>query len=125
MNFKSQKLSVAAIVFAMMITGKADAKPARCVITGEGHSYSGPCNFTVSKGGGFMIQAPSRKSLFLGSYSDMIVDVTSPGQADVVQLGLPYSGGGGGQAHALWGPSQRSTTEKACWVGEDYKICVY
>jgi hypothetical protein len=49
---------------------------------------------------------------------NIAVWILSPGKAEV--RGLTKNG-----VSSRWGSAERSTKDKACWIGEDFQICVY
>ena len=95
----------------------ASARPAKCVVIGNGMTpYRGTCKFTPDNGGSFAI-APIGKPGFDG-VTLVSVAIVSPGVAEV--RGLTRDG-----INSRWGEAKRSKTDPACWVGGDFKICVY
>jgi hypothetical protein len=109
-------------VTVMAIATPALAKDARCEIkTADGH-YSGGCKFTSSKGGSFSVSPVGRPDFFSHAKDDpgiTDIDVDIKGSnADV--RGLTTDG-----INSRWGAAKRSLTDKACWVGEDFSVCVY
>ena len=107
----------AAAFAALTIAAPAMAKNARCVIDSEGTSYRGPCEYHVAKGGTFTV-TPVRENTFDGGATSITVFVTRPGTAEV--RGLTESG-----INSRWGRAVRSRRDTACWVGNDFKVCVY
>ena len=105
-------------LMAQAITLKdAVARPAKCVVNGNGMTpYRGTCKFTPDAGGSFAIE-PIGKPGFDGVTS-ISVAIVSPGVADV--RGLTRDG-----INSRWGEAARSKADPACWVGSDFKICVY
>ncbi|MBV9882111.1 MAG: hypothetical protein JO276_03805 [Sphingomonadaceae bacterium] len=102
---------------AFLLPAAAEARTARCVVQGAGAPiWRGPCDFVPDRGGSFGIQ-PLR-GLFPGGASDISVAVTAPGVADV--RGLTRDG-----VNSRWGEARRSRRDKACWVGQDFSVCVY
>ena len=102
---------------AIALPTAAEARAARCVVQGAGAPiWRGPCDFVPDRGGSFGIQ-PLR-GLFPGGVSDISVAVTGPGAAEV--RGLTRDG-----INSRWGEARRSRRDKACWVGEDFSVCVY
>lgn len=95
----------------------AEARPARCVVTSEGNpTWRGACNFVAERGGSFSI-TPLRGA-FLEGIEDVSVSIVSPGVAEV--RGLTSDG-----INSRWGEARRSRRDPACWIGEDFSICVY
>ena len=97
----------------------AEAAPriARCVISAVGAStWRGPCWFEAGRGGSFDV-APQRGS-FGGGVGSISVFIVRPGLAEV--RGLTNRG-----INSRWGEARRSQRDRACWVGEDFSVCVY
>lgn len=109
---------IASVVMALQVfVVNADAKPAKCVVIGNGMTpYKGTCKFTPDNGGSFAIE-PIGKSGFEG-VTLISVAIVSPGVGEV--RGLTRDG-----VNSRWGEAKRSKTDPACWVGSDFKICVY
>ncbi len=107
----------AAALGALTLATPAMAKNARCVIDSEGTSYRGPCEYHVAKGGTFTV-TPVRENTFAGGATSITVFVMRAGVAEV--RGLTDSG-----INSRWGRAVRSRRDGACWVGDDFKVCVY
>jgi hypothetical protein len=96
------------------------AKEAQCVIENEGQTFEGPCNFRAEKGGSFTITPIDPAWPFFDAYASITVQVTAPGYAQEVRsLSADPS-----PSNSRWGDARRSTSNKACWVGRGFKICV-
>ncbi|GAA4762207.1 hypothetical protein GCM10023219_03060 [Stakelama sediminis] len=94
------------------------SRPARCDIhAAGGMAFKGPCAFLPEEKGTFSVQRDMSAPLF-GNIEMVTVVVTGPGEAMV--QGLTGDG-----IVSRWGPATRSKTDKACWVGEDFRICAY
>ncbi len=95
----------------------AEARPARCVIASAGSpTWRGACDFLAERGGSFGVR-PYRGT-FADGISDISVSLISPGVAEV--RGLTSDG-----INSRWGEARRSRRDPACWVGEDFSVCVY
>jgi len=113
---KKPILALAALA-ALTVATPALAKNARCVIDSEGTSYRGPCEYHVAKGGTFTV-TPVRSNTFAGGATSITVFVMRPGVAQV--RGLTESG-----INSNWGNARRSKRDSACWIGNDFTVCVY
>ena len=112
-----KKLLFALAPVALFAATAAEARPARCVVSSAGTpTYRGPCDFLAERGGSFSI-SPARGA-FPGGISDISVSLIAPGVAEVRGL---TSGG----INSRWGEARRSSRDRACWIGEDFSICVY
>lgn len=93
------------------------AKQANCNVSNSyGESFKGSCKFTMYEKGSFTIEPSKRGDLILGS--DMVsLWITEPGLGEV--RGTTPEGG-----NSRWGEAERSSQNRACWVGSDFRICV-
>ena len=113
MNVKLILIAVAlASVAAPALAG---ARTAHCMIASADGRYDGPCLFTPTGKGSFSVSAPKARRL-VGGTKVISVYPTDPGKAEV--SGLTADG-----INSRWGTATRSKTDKACWVGEDFRIC--
>ena len=108
---------IALATLACAMPAAASAKVARCVITSSGEHYTGPCTFVVERGGTFTLGPVKPRRLILGA-TDVSVAMKGDGTADV--RGLTTDG-----INSEWGEARRSRRDRACWVGSDFRICVY
>jgi hypothetical protein len=92
-------------------------RPGRCVVQSSGETYRGPCTLYFDDDGSFNLVAVGRRFV-IGEITDVSVRLESPGAAEV--RGLTKDG-----INSRWGPAVRSPTERACWLGSDFKICAY
>ncbi|MEA3036261.1 MAG: hypothetical protein QOH04_2026 [Sphingomonadales bacterium] len=101
---------------AFPATAGARTRPARCDISTEEAPYRGPCRFLAERNGSFSM-TPAGRRFFFGGVSAISVAVVQPGQAEV--SGLTAAG-----INSRWGSARRSRRDPACWVGQDFTICV-
>jgi hypothetical protein len=114
---KHLPFALLAALAVLAMPAAAAARPARCVVQSAGAPiWRGGCDFIPDRGGSFGIQ-PLR-GRFPGGISDISVFVTEPGVAEV--RGLTRDG-----INSRWGEARRSRRDPACWVGEDFSVCVY
>jgi hypothetical protein len=94
------------------------AKIADCRIESGGVTkFAGKCRFMLDgDAGSFSLDSTDHQSPLYGRILTVSVSVISPGIAEV--FGLT---GAGNSSH--WGKAERSTRERACWIGSDFKIC--
>lgn len=110
-------LIVSIVMAQQLLLEDAVARPARCVVLGNGMTpFRGTCKFTPDVGGSFAID-PIGKPGFDGVTS-IGVAIVSPGVAEV--RGLTRDG-----INSRWGEAKRSKSDPACWLGSDFKICAY
>jgi len=104
---------------AAMVAAPAMSAPrtARCVVDTIGNAtWQGPSRFEAERGGSFTI-SPVRGT-FAGGITQIGVAIGQPGIAEV--RGLTSRG-----INSRWGIAGRSERDRACWVGEDFRVCVY
>lgn len=112
-----RKLLFALAPLLLFAATAAEARPARCVVTSEeSPTFRGPCNFLAERGGSFSISLA--RGEFVEGTNEISVSIISPGVAEV--RGLTSDG-----INSRWGEARRSRRDPACWVGEDFSICVY
>ena len=111
------KKLIMAILLSIAVPAIAQAKPATCQIEDSGKTiYKGKCNFDPQGNGSFYISHASfAKKL---NFEGIMVWIESKDQA-VVQA-TKLSGGA-----STWGEATRSQKEKACWVGDWFKVCTW
>lgn len=104
--------------FAAVISLPASASPARCVVAEAGRTtFDGPCDFRqFGSDGSFTIT--SLKSDLIAGRLVISVTIVSPGVAEV--RGVTPAG-----INSRWGVAQRSSRDRACWLGNDFQICAY
>lgn len=108
------KLLGAAILVTLPMTALSAPKTATCEVYTADDSYKGKCIFQSEKGGSFSIKKP--KGEILDGISDINVYVVKKGVAEV--SGLTTYG-----INSRWGTAVRSSSDKACWIGDDFTIC--
>ncbi len=109
-------LSIAASAL-VLVASAAEARNAQCMIVSNGESrFEGVCDFIADRDGSFSVgKARGHKFLDIDPISVVMV---SPGVAEV--RGVTRDG-----INSRWGDAKRSRSDPACWIGEDFKICVY
>ena len=89
-----------------------------CRVKSSGNpAYNGPCDFKKEGGNGSFSVTPIGASA-IGGATSVSVNITAPSEAEV--RGLTAEG-----VNSRWGEAKRSTTDKACWTGSDFEVCVY
>lgn len=96
----------------------SEAAQARCVIQEAGRTtFNGACDFKqFGNNGSFTVT--SLQSNWIAGRSVITVTVLSPGVAEV--RGLTPEG-----INSRWGVAERSSRDRACWVGDDFRVCAY
>ena len=122
MELNMKKLNLCLILsFGLLSTfpmlAQAKVKEATCQIDEGGQTrYKGKCNFEPQGGGSLYISHPNITKKV--KVEGLMVMIESKDQAVVQATKL----GGGG---SIWGEAVRSQKQKACWVGSDFKVCVW
>jgi hypothetical protein len=111
-----RKLPFALAPLLLFAATAAEARPARCVVSSEGSTFRGACDFLAERGGSFSISLA--RGEFVEGTNEISVSIVSPGVAEV--RGLTSDG-----INSRGGEARRSRRDPACWVGEDFSICVY
>lgn len=116
---------LASVVLTIGTPASAASKRARCLILGDRSEvvFKGPCVFDSDRDGSFVISPVKGDFLIPGDkegpgISSISLDVTKRGKGEV--RGLTGDG-----INSRWGEASRSQTDRACWVGEDFQVCVY
>jgi hypothetical protein len=89
-----------------------------CQITTVDTSHKGKCHFIAEKGGSFTLSSINSQNPLIGDTKTLHVYIVDKGIAEVDSLhedGITTS----------WGTATRSQKQKACWVGDDFKICAW
>ena len=89
----------------------------KCAVESEGQStFRGKCVFFRENGGSFTLRSANPSRTLLEGITDVSVYIVGKDMADV--RGLTTDG-----INSRWGEAKRSKTDKACWVGSDFKVC--
>lgn len=116
-------LFLAALALAAGAATLVEARPARCVITEGGRTIiRGPCEFHADGGGSFWVDGGRNERPLAGEIAQVSVTVTSRGRGEARSL---TNHPGGQVSNGRWGEVVRSRSDPACWVGSDFRICVY
>jgi hypothetical protein len=120
------KIFIAMAALLLMMAGQVLAadRVVKCRIDASNDSgktvvvYKGKCLFMPEKGGSFSLSHPVSKDKPLYD-SILVVSVYVEGAAAEVR-GLTKDG-----INSRWGIAKRSAKDKACWVGEDFRVCAW
>ncbi|TAK59674.1 hypothetical protein [Methylobacter sp.] len=74
--------------------------------------------FSLEKGGSFSLRNADKSKTILEGITDVSVYIIEKDIADV--RGVTTDG-----INSRWGEAKRSTKDKACWIGSDFKICAW
>jgi len=112
-------LAVLALATGFDANGQTNSRPVRCQIEFGGKLHvNGQCRFTPDTGGSFALENTDRNKPLFDEILIVSVAIVSPGVAEV--RGLTKSG-----INSRWGEARRSTRDRACWEGADFRICAY
>ena len=110
------RLAILALTLAFATSALAGGKTAKCEITSGNETVShGKCQFQPEGDGSFSLSLADEKPLY-GEIVMVSAYIVESGVAEV--RGLTTSG-----INSRWGQARRSARDKACWVGEDFRIC--
>jgi hypothetical protein len=108
----------AGLVLALLLLPTGAPRTASCRIVSGGEApYFGPCRFLSDGGGSFTIE-PIGRRFFFPRIGAITVAITAPGEAEV--SGLTAAG-----INSRWGAARREGGAPACWLGGNFRICVY
>jgi hypothetical protein len=115
--------TLALAVLALSIAGSAQAQSrgriARCHVETAGKvEVSGTCRFISETGGSFALVNADRDKPLFGEILMVSVSIVSPEIAEV--RGLTLRGN-----NSRWGAARRSSRDRACWEGSDFRVCAY
>ena len=112
------KTSSLLLFFLLFTAGTASASEAICEIQASGEAMrSMPCDFSAESDGSFSVQSLRKDG---------------PLYDEILVVSLAMTGKNQGQVSAVtknginsrWGAVNRCLSDKACWNGEDFRICV-
>lgn len=105
----------------MLASGLATAKDriVKCQVdSGNQTIYDGKCAFIPDTKGSFGLANPDKNKPLTDTITIVSVMMIEKGVAEV--RGLTSDG-----INSRWGEAKRSAKDKACWVGEDFKVCAW
>jgi hypothetical protein len=113
---KTLTMLVLALAVSQTIAGERIVK---CQIDSNNQTvYKGQCVFIPDTGGSFALSNPEKEKPLTDSITIISVSIIEKGVAEV--RGLTTDG-----INSRWGEAKRSKKDKACWVGEDFKVCAW
>lgn len=108
--------ALSAITFMLLpLTAFSATKTTTCEVDVGHDSYEGQCIVIGKKGGSFSIQKPAGE--ILEGITNISVNIVSSRIAEVRALNI-YG------TNPYWGKAVRSQTDKSCWIGKDFEICI-
>jgi hypothetical protein len=91
----------------------------KCQIdSGNETIYKGKCLFIPDTKGSFGLAHPQKNKPLTDVITMVSVTIIEKSIAEV--RGLTSDG-----INSRWGEAKRSAKDKACWVGEDFKVCAW
>lgn len=109
-------ISLSLLGLTLSSTVYAKTKLANCFIQTTDGTYKGKCKFYVEESGTFGLSNLQEGKVLLPNITDVHVYILEKGHAQV--RGLTIDG-----INSMWGDATRSTKDKSCWIGSDFKIC--
>jgi hypothetical protein len=105
------------VVLFVIASSMLFAKSALCTVESNGRTmFHGYCDFLPERGGSFSLSAFNRNRPLYNGISLVSVYIVQRGVAEV--SGLTSDG-----FNSRWGRAVRSRSDRACWVGSDFRIC--
>ena len=96
----------------------AGDKTVKCEIISSGQKYKGVCIFKPQNAGTFTLTNTSLgKPIGSTDINSVTVFISSK---DVAQVSAEMGG-----SISRWGEAKRSQKEKACWIGDDFRVCAW
>jgi hypothetical protein len=110
-------LATGLVMTSALTAAPASAKTAMCVVSSLKAKYSGPCSFTPGPRGSFTVSAlETRYMLPRVAAVSVAVD-----EYDYAKVRAVMATG----VELPWGDARRSKSDRACWIGEDFRVCAY
>lgn len=98
---------------------QSGVRTAKCRIESAGNpTFSGSCRFNAAGGGSFILEHRTEGRALIGPILTVSVTVVGPDVAEV--RGLTKAG-----INSRWGEARRSTSDRACWQGSDFRVCAW
>ena len=111
------KILTTALTASLLISSQAMA--ADRIVKCQVNTYKGSCVFSPdTPKGSFSLTNPDKNKPLIDSIAMVNVTIVEQGVAEV--SGLTTEG-----ISSRWGEAKRSAKEKACWEGEDFKVCAW
>ncbi len=108
---------ITALIALLLVNGQSIAKDR--VIECQVNTYNGSCLFLPdTPKGSFSLTNPDKNKRLTDTISMVNVTIIEKGIAEV--SGLTKDG-----INSRWGEAKRSSTDKACWEGQDFKVCAW
>ena len=115
----AKRLGLFLVISSFSSINLAAEKVVRCQIDSNGNpSFSGKCLFIPDQGGSFSLGNTNKSKPIIKGVTVISVSILEKDEADV--RGLTIDG-----INSRWGEAHRSVTDKACWVGTDFKVCAW
>lgn len=117
-------LTVAVLAVLSASVAFAKARIVDCAITALPSNevqFKGKCSFMPDVGGSFTLMDAAGRDKFYGTVG--MVSVTLTGKETAEVSGLVLDNGGG--HNSRWGAAKRSRVDRACWDGDDFRICAW
>jgi len=112
--------AIAALAGGLALPDPAQARDARCRIFLNGTlALDRICDFQPEgRNGAFVLAGRNNRGALMPGIISVSVSVFESGKAEV--RGLTRNG-----VNSRWGEARRSSRDRACWVGVDFRVCVY
>ena len=84
--------------------------------------YKGQCKYMAHSEGSFTLMSPLGEMPLFDSVAMVTVHITRKNVAEVSGLVIDKPSGG---HNSRWGRAVRSKIDRACWNGDDFRICAW
>lgn len=109
----------AAVAAATPADAQSGTRTVNCRIQSAGTpTFSGRCRFNPAGGGSFILEHSSEGRSITGPILTVSVTIVKPGVAEV--RGLTRDG-----INSRWGEARRSSSDRGCWEGSDFRVCAW
>lgn len=116
---KALGFSSAVLLLSLCVTQNTFARTVTCQIDERNQTtFKGKCIFNSFEGGSFYLTNINPEKPLFRSIMDVSVIILEPSVAEV-------RGQVKGGLNSRWGQAIRSSKQKACWVGHDFKVCAW
>ena len=112
------KRFVLSIMLGLAFSANSAERIVKCEIVSPPQKFKGDCRFLAEKGGTFSLLSTTGANFGRTDIQAVTVAIIGKDLAHV-------RGSQGGAINSAWGEAKRSPKEKACWIGDDFRICAW
>lgn len=116
---KATQITAGLILALSASSSFAADRVVKCQIDSSGSpSFKGKCLFMPEKGGSFSLQNVNPDKQIMEGLLDVNVQIIEKGVAEVRSVTV-------NGVNSRWGEARRSDKDKACWIGNGFRICAW